>query len=177
MNHEDCFYLGFVSKTFGYQGEVSVFLDVDDPSVYRSLESVFIELEGKLVPFFIKSISLHPNNPEAIVSFQDVCDLEKARKLTGANLYLPIQLLPKLDGNAFYFHEIIGFQAIDMAYGHLGTVTSVLEYPGNPIFQIQAGKKEVLVPANDEFIQKLDRKNKKIYLKTPEGLVDLYLKG
>jgi len=175
VNHNDCYYLGYVSKTFGYKGDVTIFLDVDDPSVYQNLESVFIEIDGKLVPFFINQISLHPNQPEAVVSFQGIDEIEKARKLTGTELFLPLQLLPKLKGNAFYFHEIIGFEAFDVERGLLGKIVSVLEFPGNPLFQIQAGKNEVLVPANDQFIQKVDRIGKKIILTTPEGLIDLYL--
>jgi len=177
LNHEDCYYLGYVSKTFGFKGDVTIFLDVDDPSVYQNLESVFIDIDGKLVPFFINSIALHPNRSEAVVSFQDVVNMDKACSLTGAGLYLPLQLLPKLEGNAFYFHEIVGFEAIDVQRGLLGTITSVLEFPGNPLLQIMVGKKEVLVPANDAFIHALDRKNKKIFLNTPEGLIDLYLKS
>ncbi|MBW6498273.1 MAG: ribosome maturation factor RimM [Bacteroidales bacterium] len=175
MKQDDCYYLGYVTKTFGYKGEVFIFLDVDDPSYYKELESVFILLGGKLIPFFVQKISLRPNSPEAVVRFQDVDTPEKAQHLAGSELYLPLELLPPLKGNAFYFHEIVGYEVIDKQYGDLGKITGVLEFPGNPVFQIQAGKKEVLIPANDQIIERLDRQNKKIHINAPEGLIDLYL--
>ncbi len=175
MNQNDCFYLGYVTKTFGYKGEVVIYLDVDDPSYYKELESVFILLEGKLIPFFVDSIRIRPNSSEAVVRFQNTDTPEKAQHLTGAEMYLPLTLLPPLKGNSFYFHEITGYEVIDAAKGLLGPVISVLELPGNPVFQIQSGEKEVLIPARDQFIKKLDRKNKKIDIEAPEGLIDLYL--
>lgn len=175
MKQDDCFYLGYVTRTFGYKGEVVLYLDVDDPPYYNELESVFILLEGKLIPFFIEKIQVRPNSPEAVVRFQNVDTPEKAQRLTGAEMYLPLELLPPLKGNDFYFHEITGYLVIDAGKGPLGPVISVLELPGNPVFQIQAGDREVLIPANDQFIRKVDRKAKKIHIEAPEGLIDLYL--
>lgn len=175
MDQNDCFYLGYVTKTFGYKGEVMVYLDVDNPGYYQKLESVFILLEGKLIPFFVEKIQIRPNSAEAMVRFQNVDTPEKAQHLTGAELFLPLEFLPPLKGNDFYFHEITGYHVIDAVKGPLGTVISVLELPANPVFQIQAGEKEVLIPANDRFIQKVDRKNKTIHIEAPEGLIDLYL--
>ena len=175
MKTEDCFYLGYVTKTFGYKGEVVLYLDTDNPSYYQTLESVFILLEGKLIPFFIEKISLRVNSNEATVKFQNVDNEEKAQQLTGNEVYLPLSMLPPLSGNKFYFHEIIGFQVIDASKGSLGPVEKVLEFPNNPVLQIKVGFKEVLVPARDEFIKKVDRKARSIFVETPEGLIDLYL--
>lgn len=177
MNQDDCFYLGYVTKPFGFKGEVVIHLDVDDPNHYQNLESVFILLGGKLIPFFVQKISIRPNGNIAVVKFQDVDTAEKAQHISGSEMYLPLQFLPPLKGNSFYFHEIIGYQVIDKNKGKLGQVANVLEFPGNPVFQIQAGKKEVLIPANDDFIEGLDRPNKTLFINAPEGLIDLYLNG
>lgn len=175
MNQEDCFYLGYVTKPFGYKGEVVIHLDVDDPNQYQHLESVFILLGGKLIPFFVQKISLRPNANTAVVQFQDVDTAEKAQHISGCEMFLPLQFLPPLKGNSFYFHEITGYQVVDKSKGNLGPVEKVLEFPGNPVIQIQVGKKEVLIPANDEIIERLDRSKKTLYINAPEGLIDLYL--
>lgn len=175
MNQDDCYYLGYVTKTYGFKGEVMIYLDADNPTYYGNLESVFIQVEGKLIPFFIQQIKIRPNKAEAVVNFMDIDAPEKAQRLVGCELFLPLELLPPLKGKAFYFHEISGFEAIDTHKGRIGIITGVLEFPGNPVFQIQAGTKEVLIPVIDNFIVRLDRPNKKIFLNAPEGLIDLYL--
>jgi len=83
--------------------------------------------------------------------------------------------LSKLNGNKFYYHEIIGFQAIDKQFGVIGLITGVNDYTSQHIFEIDHCGKEVLIPINDDIIQKVDRLNKVIYLITPEGLINLYL--
>lgn len=175
MKTEDCFYLGYVTKTFGFKGEVVVYLDTDDPESYKSLESVFILMEGKLIPFFIEKIQLRVNSNDAIVQFQHVDSEQKALQITGQEVYLPLSMLPPLKGNRFYFHEVLGFRVIDQQKGDLGLIDQVLDYPGNPVFQIQASGKEILIPARDEFIVQLDREKRILYLQAPEGLIDLYL--
>ena len=35
--------------------------------------------------------------------------------------------------------------------------------------------KEILIPMNDEFIEKVDRPNQRIIVKTPDGLINLYV--
>lgn len=175
MKASDCFYLGYISKTFGYKGGVSAFLDVDNPQKYIEMESVFIQMGNQLVPFFIDTVSLRPNGREINIQFQGVDSEDKALQLVGSELYLPVGHLPPLSGNNFYFHEIIGYKAIDKVAGPVGTVIQVLDLPGNPLLQIQHGSKEVLVPLRDEFIEKLDRDNQVIYISAPEGLIELYI--
>ena len=43
------------------------------------------------------------------------------------------------------------------------------------LFEIEKDGKQVLIPMNDEFIEKVDKKNRQIKVTTPEGLIDLYL--
>ncbi len=174
MNKNDCYYLGKVAKTFGYKGDLSLYLDVDNPHEYENLDSAFFEIKGNLVPFFFKILQIKGNL--ANVEMQDVKP-EKSNELVGAYLYLPLELLPKLDGNKFYFHEIIGFQVFDEIHGNIGYVESVIDNGPQPIFQIRypENNKEILIPVLDQFIVAVDRKSKHLKLNAPEGLIDFYL--
>ena len=174
MKIEDCYYLGKVTKPFGYKGELVLFLDVDDMSKYQKMDSVFIEMNNQLIPFFIENI--HFKNNKAIVRFADV-GLEESQRLIGKGLYLPLSKLPKLNGKKFYFHEIKGFKIIDETKGEIGIVEDILDYPGQDLFQVNFNGKEILIPAIDEIIQSVKRENRTIYIKTPEGLIDLYLEN
>jgi 16S rRNA processing protein RimM len=174
MRREDCFYLGKIVRKHSFKGEVVVKLDTDEPEIYKNLESVFVALGNDLVPFFIVESLLQKGN-QLRVAFEDVHDEEDADALMGSELFLPLEFLPKLQGNKFYFHEIIGFQISDVNYGRIGIIAGVNDSSAQPLFEIDANGKEVLIPMTDDFIKKIDREKSEIIVETPEGLIDLYL--
>ncbi len=174
MTKEDCFYLGKIVRKYSYKGEVLAKLDTDEPELYTSMESVFVEYPPNLVPFFVQRAQMHKS---ALIrlKFEDVDTEIDAEDLLGAALYLPLELLPKLSGDAFYFHEIIGFKAVDINFGSIGTIIGVNDSTAQAIFEIDRDGKEVLVPMNDDFIKEVNRDTKEILLEVPDGLIELYL--
>jgi 16S rRNA processing protein RimM len=149
-------------------------LDTDEPESYLEMESVFVEYDNNLVPFFIERSSLQKSNLLR-VKFEEVDSEEDAEDLMKCDLYLPLNLLPELDEDQFYFHEVIGFTVEDEIYGTVGTLTGVNDTTTQALFEIEKDGKQILIPMNDQFLVKVDKKNKTIYVKTPEGLIDLYL--
>ena len=174
MRKKDCFYLGKIAKKFSFKGEVLAYLDTDEPYLYENLESVFVEKHKDLVPFFIERSSIHKND-FLRVKFEDIDSEEDADQVMGCAIYLPLSMLPKLTGDKFYYHEIVGFKAIDERLGFIGIMQGVNDRNAQPLFEILYNEKEILVPMVDHFIIKVDRENKQIILNTPPGLVDLYL--
>ncbi|AEK23951.1 ribosome maturation factor RimM [Capnocytophaga canimorsus] len=174
MNLKDCFFIGTIVSKFSFKGEVLVKLDSDDPEIYENMESVFIALGGKPVPFFIEKCSLHKSDLLRI-KFEDVSSEADAEALMKHKLYLPLSFLPKLSGNQFYFHEVIGFTVKDVHYGEVGTIVGVNDTTSQALFEIERDGKQILIPMNDDFLVEVNRKNKTIVVQTPEGLIDLYL--
>ena len=174
MNKDDFYYLGKILKTHGNKGQVMVHLDVDDPDIYQKLESVYLDLHGERIPFFIASLELK-HNRKAVVKFQDFDNLEDAESLQGLEMYLPITELPALKGNRFYYHEIVGFNVFDEVHGNIGVIDDILELPHQSLFQIRFGEKEILIPVVDEIIQKVDRRKKLLMIAAPPGLIEIYL--
>ena len=173
MNKEDCFFLGRVAKTHGLKGEVTLKLDDDDPSAYFEMKYFFLEINKVLTPFFVEKITA--SGDKFFVAVQDVKTIGQAQNLVGKSAYLPLEMLPKLSGKQFYFHEIVGFKVIDTEKGELGTIGQVLEYPTQAILQVMKGMKEILIPILDHVIQTVDRDKKTLTVTAPEGLIDMYL--
>lgn len=173
MTKEECFYLGRVAKTHGIKGEITIKLDVDDPSAYHGMKYFFLEINKVLTPFFVEKIT--DSGDKFFVSIQDVKTVEAASALTGKSVYLPLELLPKLSGKQFYYHEVKGFMLIDTEKGELGPINDIIEYPTQAIIQVQKDGKEILIPILEHVIQKVDRKAKKLYVTAPEGLIEMYL--
>lgn len=175
MDKKDFFYFGRVVKTKGIKGEIGIFMDVDEPVLYRSLDAFFIERKRDLIPFLIQTLDIEGN--KATVKLEGINSIEEAEMLTGCPIYLPLALLPALKEDQFYYHEIEGFEMIDQHAGRIGTIKEVMDIPRNPLFVVQHGEKEILIPVMDEIIEKIDRKEKKIYISAPEGLIDIYLEN
>ena len=174
MQKEDCFYLGKIVSKFSFKGEVLVKLDTDDPEIYEKMESVFVEYNKNLVPFFIERCKLHKSNLLRI-KFEDIDSEEDAGDIMKCVLYLPLDLLPEMNDDQFYFHEVIGYKVEDLKKGPIGTITAINDMTSQALFEIDFNGNQILIPMNDGFIHKLDKEQKLLIVDTPEGLIDLYL--
>ena len=174
MRKDKCFYLGKIVRKHSFKGEVVAKLDTDEPELYKNLESIFVELNNNLVPFFMEKSLLQKGN-QLRIKFEEVDTERDAEAIMGAGLYLPLKFLPKLTGNKFYFHEVIGFTIEDENRGCIGEIIAINDTSAQSLFIVNSEGKEIFIPMIDNFIKKVDRENSKIIVNTPEGLIDLYL--
>lgn len=174
MKKDDCFYFGYIVKAIGYEGVFAVKAEADDLQRYADLSSVFIDLNGTLTPFFIASAKV--KDKEIIwLKAEGFNTTDEIQDLIRKEIYLPLNLLPELKGNKFYYHEIVGFGVMDSLHGDIGTIKDVIELPHQTILQIMKGYTEILVPLNKDILQEVDRESRIIKINTPEGLIDIYL--
>ena len=174
MRKEECFYLGKIAKKFSFKGEVLIYLDTDEPQEYQNMESIFVEINKNLVPYFIENSSIHKND-FLRVQFEDVKNEEEAEYLLGSEVYLPLSMLPKLEGNKFYYHKVIGFEIEDQTLGVFGKIVSINDTAAQPLFEVLNGNVEMLIPMIDQFLVKIDRDNKIVLMNLPDGLIQMYL--
>ena len=174
MRVDDCYQLGYVIKTHGLHGELSVMLEVDFPDAYQQLESVFVATSGSetLVPFFVEHLTIRQN--KALIKFEEIDTVDQAETLLKAKLYLPLESLPPLADDQFYYHEIIGFTVEDEQQGTLGTVQDVYESTGQDMIVMQYQGREVFIPINDDIVPRVDKKQSVVYVNLPDGLLEVY---
>lgn len=171
MNIDDCFYLGTIAKKFSFKGEVLIHLETDEPDAYLEMESVFVAMGSELVPFFIEHAQWH--GAYLRVKFEEVDAEKDAASLLGKKLYLPLEFLPELEGDAFYYHEIVGFEVIDQHQNHLGHILEVMDNAMQDLLRVQGPQGEILIPLVDDFIVELQRDTHQLHLQLPDGLVQL----
>lgn len=170
---DGCFFFGKITKTHGLKGEVTIKLDVANPSDFQGVNYVMMDVNGDIVPYFIESSKVVGDKMFAL--FQDVKTMEQAAGLIGSALYLPKEMLPELDDNDFYFKDIIGYTLVDEKHGEVGVINDVLEYPTQAVIQVMKDGKEILIPIHDDIIKKVNKKSKVLNVNAPEGLIDMYL--
>lgn len=174
MQKSDCFSLGKITKTHALKGEVIIFLDVDFPEDYSNLEAIFLDIKGQLVPYVIEQIQI--KGKKSILKLEDINTIEQAEPIVNTDVYLPVSTLPKLKGNQFYYHDVIGFELVNEAdKSAIGTLKAIYESSGQDLFGVENEGKEILIPIVDDFLKKVDHEAKQITVNLPDGLLDLYL--
>ena len=176
MTQDRCYLLGYIVRTHGTAGNVVLFLDVDYPEEYEEMDSVYVEIKGELVPYFISRFNLQKQN-NAIVTFEDVDTIEKAQALVGSSLYLSLDELQELGDEEFYYHEIKGFTVVDQSKGILGIVREVYALNGQDLIAMDYQGVEVLIPTAEDIVLKADKENRQLFVNLPDGLLDVYLEN
>lgn len=173
MELKDSFYIGYISKTRGLKGEMQLFFEFDDYDALE-LDVLFLEMDRKLVPFFVDRLKLHANRT-AYLFLEDIDHIEAAQSLIRKKVYLPNGKLPKRNPDDFRMSDLKGFMVYEVTQGQLGEIMEIHEYPQQLVASVNYEGNELLFPLNDELIVSVDRERGRLEVDLPEGLVDVYL--
>ena len=173
MATEEYFQIGTVTKTRGLKGELQVFIAVEEPEKLK-FKSLFIEIGGKKVPYFVSAFKL-PLKNVAYLQLEDVDTIEKAATLVKKEVFLPVKLKPKKKKGEFGLKDLLHFIAIDENEGELGEIIEIHDFPKQLIATVPYKNKEVLFPLNESIIKSIDVVKGIVIVDLPEGLLDIYL--
>lgn len=173
MTLEEAFYIGYITKTKGLKGEVQLYFEYDEPELL-DLDVVFADMNGKMVPFFVSTFKMQPNQT-ANIYFDDIDHIDKAQPLLRKKIYLPLTKLPERDEDDFQYTDLKGFVVTDETIGKLGEILEVNEYPQQFVATVSYQQKEILFPLNEDMIVEIDEDAETLLVNLPEGLLDIYL--
>ena len=160
--------IGKTLKTHGYKGHLKVFIDEFYMDDFEEMKAVFINN----LPYFIVSKDINSDS-QAIIALEDIDSKERAHPLQGKDIYAKDDDLSEiLEEDPF--SGIIGFIMEDKASGLIGNVEQIVEMPQQFLAQIARAGKNILVPLNEVYIQKIDHKKKIIYVDLPEGFLEIF---
>lgn len=171
MNINACFKVGYIMKPHGLKGEVTLSLDPDFPGDNAAVDTLFIERQNRLVPYFIESISVRGD--KAFVKFEEIDTPESANAISKSPVYLPKEMREKSGRGEFYDDEVIGFEVSDGELGVLGKIIEVVAAGPNRLLSVDYNGKEILIPVNGPFINSINKTKKKVLVSLPEGFLDI----
>lgn len=170
MNKEDYPVLGIIRKPSGTKGELLLGLTDSIPEDFENWESIFIEIDGLLVPFFIEHHSIR-SDKTILVKLEDIDAREEAEKYTAFTVYSPLPLEERVKNDN---PDLIGFEVYDQDNNFLGVIDFVEDIPGNPLLHVSSVKEQiVLIPFHTDMLIAFNNDNKTIKLSIPDGLLDL----
>ncbi|TVR40072.1 MAG: 16S rRNA processing protein RimM [Cryomorphaceae bacterium] len=173
MRKEDCFYIGLVSKTYSYRGELIFHLEVNNPADFQELESVFVERHDKLIPFFIEHMLFDRPGAYARVKLEGVDDEHTARSLIRCALYLPLSMKPEDEDPDEDPSVLIGYTVWDEELGDIGKVIDYYDHHVNPLIEVSGKRGKALIPLQDAFILEIDTDKEQLKVSIPEELFGL----
>lgn len=168
IRQEEVYKIGKLGKAHGVKGEISFLFD-DDVFDRVDAEYLILDMDGILVPFFIEEYRFKTDD-NALMKFEGIDTQERARELTGCEVYFPREMAEG-DDEQLSWATIVGFELIDANTGKVaGKIASVDDTTINILFELEDGK---LIPASEELITDVDTKKQQIIVKLPEGILEL----
>ena len=163
--------LGRIIKIIGYEGAVAVKLEKIFTENIPRIESVFLEIEGRPVPFFISG-SEYSGADILKLSFSGYDSNEKVSEFTGCRVFLTSSI--NTDNLKEKNENLIGYSVFVQEDQLLGSISEVLINNGQWLLNvISKNKKDILIPFHEHFIISIDKRKKVIIMNIPEGLTEI----
>ena len=168
IRQEEVYKIGKLGKAHGVKGEISFLFD-DDVFDRADADYLILDMDGILVPFFIEEYRFKTDD-NALMKFEGIDSQERARELTGCDVFFPREMAED-DDMQMSWAAIVGFELIDATSGKTaGRIASVDDTTINILLELEDGK---LIPASEELITHIDTKKQQLFIKLPEGILDL----
>ena len=168
IKQEKVYKIGRLGKSHGVRGEVSFLFD-DDVFDRVDADYLILDIDGILVPFFIEEYRFR-SDTTALMKFEGIDTQERARELTGCDVYFPRNLAAS-DDDSISWSAIVGFDIIDASTEKsIGRIASIDDSTLNILFCLEDGH---LIPASEGLITQIDQQARTITMHLPAGLLDL----
>ncbi len=166
------FKIGKLAASTGLKGELVLQHNLGKKTTLKGLETIFLEeKKDSFIPYFLESAKIRTDN-ETVIKLEGVDIVEAARKLTPKEVWLTEEDFKKFAAKSSPI-SMLGFNIISDDED-LGEILEVIEQPHQVLCAILLNGKEALIPIHDESLEKLDTKNRKVYVNLPDGLLDIY---
>jgi len=166
------FKIGKLAASTGLKGDLVLQHSLGKKTSLKGLEALFIEeIKDSFLPYFIESTKIK-NDSETIIKLEGVDIVEKARRLTPKEVWLAEDEFKKFASKSSPI-ALLGFTMINEGV-ELGEIVEVIEQPHQVLCTIMINGKEALIPVHEESLERVDTKNRRVYVDLPGGLLDIY---
>ncbi len=163
--------VGVISSTHGIKGEVKVYPTTDDPSRFRALKHVFLDMKGTKKELEIEGVKFFKN--QVILKLKGHDRIEDITPYKGMDLLIPREEALPLAENENYIADLIDMEVLTDEGEVLGVLTDVMQTGANDVYVVTTPeKKEILLPAIPSCILDVDVEEKRMRVHLLKGLLD-----
>ena len=166
----NCILLGKITKVHGFEGAVTVKTEINLSENIPQGEPVFLEIEGRPVPFFIEDT--FSSRPGIInLKFEDYNSSEKVKEFVGCSVYFSGKPADKKEED---LSDLIGYTVLTETGEPVGIINKVIPNPGQVLLELTSPKgKSLLIPLHEDLVNEINSEQKTITMVIPEGLTDI----
>jgi 16S rRNA processing protein RimM len=165
--------IGKIVSSFGVGGELIIIHHLGPKLTVSKIKVLFLEQKkDELLPYFVEYAKKRGEN-ELLVKLEGVESKESVTKFIRKEVWLKeeeIQLHTQKNNPIGW----VGYHVVDQGKD-LGPILEIIEQPHQVLCRMEIDAKEVLIPINDQTLNKVDHKSKNVLLTLPDGLLDVYL--
>jgi 16S rRNA processing protein RimM len=168
---EELVTIGKIERPFGVKGAVKVRSLSDVPGRFEQLRTVSVLVAGGQA--VVRTLThIRRAGSTYIMQFDGITTPEEASTLRGAFIRVPRREPASQGNDTLYECDLIGMRVVDEAGHDLGLIDTIWDLPGHQVFVVKQGSQEVLIPAAKEFVTAVDLAQKRMTVRTIEGLVE-----
>jgi len=163
--------LGRITRIHGFEGAVTVKTEKILSENIPGMESVFLEIEGRQVPFFIEYAE--QAGPDILrMKFEDYDNASGVREFVGCCVFMtgespPVEKRDELQ-------DLNGFMVMSDKNHSIGIIKEIIHNPQQILLSVRSESgKEVLIPMHPDLIQEIIPDRKILIMILPEGLTDI----
>ncbi|MFC4735581.1 ribosome maturation factor RimM [Bacillus daqingensis] len=164
--------VGKIVNTHGIRGEVRVISRTDFPERRYRTGAVLTAFGSSGAPVSLTVTSWRQHKNFDLLTFEEISGVTEAEALKESLLKIEKTALEEdeLDDGEFYYHEIIGMEAVDEAGHSVGTVKEILQPGANDVWVLDTDKGELLLPYIEDVVLRVNQREGVITVRIPEGL-------
>jgi len=167
------FKIGKLVAASGLKGELILKHTLGKKTSLKGLEAIFIEeKKDSFIPWFIQSVRIK-NHEEVYMKLEGVDVREDAAKISQKEIWITETDFKKFAAKTAPI-SLLGYTVINNKEP-LGEILEVIEQPHQLLCRLDIKGKEVLIPLNDSFLQKINHAKKQVMVTLPDGLLEIYL--
>ena len=165
--------IGKIVSAFGLKGEMIALHSLGKKIAVAKIKVIYLEQQkDELLPYFVEA-ARKKGEDELYIKLEGIDSKEAVSKYLRKEVWMreeEVQSHTQKDNPIGW----VGYRVVDQGRD-LGAVLEIIEQPHQVLCRLEIDSKEVLIPINEQTLDKIDHKTRTLLLSLPDGLLEVYL--
>lgn len=156
----DFLLIGKVAKPHGLRGQVKAYSYASSYESFSVGRKIYLNQDQGMKALLISEVKIQARS--LLLHFQGLDTREQAEAISGYSLYIDEKDLQALPEGEYYWYQLIGSRVYTDQGRFLGLLEEIFSTPAHDIWVIRDDKKELMLPAVEDFVISVDLPQRQI---------------